>query len=126
MLYFDCDCFKEINDCFGYDVGDVVLIGIVLWLCMWVCEIDFVVCLGGDEFVVMLVVVFEVGSVCWIVDEILFGMVLLIELFDGCVVVIMMSVGVVLYFDYVLDVSGLLCVVDIVMYCVKCVWLGLW
>lgn len=52
LLYLDLDCFKEVNDCFGYDIGDVFFRIVVEWVCSILWQLDKVYCLGGDEFVV--------------------------------------------------------------------------
>lgn len=54
VVFVDLDCFKFVNDIFGYKVGDILLCIVVGWLCVVVCEVDMVVCLGGDEFIMIL------------------------------------------------------------------------
>ncbi len=47
---FDCDSFKEINDTYGHDVGDGVLVKIAESLLSSSNPDDIVMRLGGDEF----------------------------------------------------------------------------
>ena len=54
VLFIDIDGFKPVNDNFGHDIGDMVLISIALRLNEAVAEHGFVARLGGDEFVVLL------------------------------------------------------------------------
>ncbi len=59
ILYMDLDGFKHINDTFGHDIGDKVLIKAAETLKNCIRESDVVARLGGDEFISALV---EVGS----------------------------------------------------------------
>ncbi len=59
VLYLDLDDFKPVNDTFGHDVGDQVLVRVAELLCAAVRESDTVARIGGDEFVV---IVKDVGS----------------------------------------------------------------
>ncbi len=53
LLCFDVDRFKQINDCFGHEVGDTVLKEIASRVRNATRRNDVVVRLGGDEFVVV-------------------------------------------------------------------------
>lgn len=54
LFFFDFDNFKMFNDIKGYEIGDWMFIEVVNWFkdCVW--EMDIVVCVGGDEFVIVL------------------------------------------------------------------------
>lgn len=54
LAYIDLDRFKPINDRFGHDAGDLVLIEVGRRLSVSVREQDLVARIGGDEFVVLL------------------------------------------------------------------------
>jgi diguanylate cyclase (GGDEF)-like protein/PAS domain S-box-containing protein len=53
VLFIDLDSFKEINDTFGHDAGDLVLTEIGRRLASIARRSDTVARLGGDEFVVL-------------------------------------------------------------------------
>jgi diguanylate cyclase (GGDEF)-like protein/PAS domain S-box-containing protein len=53
LLYLDLDRFKVVNDTYGHDVGDRVLIETGQRLLAETREVDTVCRLGGDEFVVL-------------------------------------------------------------------------
>lgn len=53
LLYLDIDFFKQINDRHGHETGDVVLQHVASRISSAVRSDDFVVRLGGDEFLVV-------------------------------------------------------------------------
>jgi len=53
FLFLDLDSFKDINDSFGHNVGDLFLKAIAERLKKIVRDIDFAARLGGDEFCVI-------------------------------------------------------------------------
>ena len=55
MMLFDVDNFKSINDTYGHEVGDKVLVKLVRVLKSKFRSDDYVCRIGGDEFVVFMV-----------------------------------------------------------------------
>lgn len=54
LLFIDLDRFKEVNDVFGHDAGDLLLKDAVQRIRSCVRETDTIARLGGDEFIVMM------------------------------------------------------------------------
>ena len=54
LLIVDVDYFKAVNDTYGHDMGDRVLVALAETLARSVREVDVVGRLGGEEFVVLL------------------------------------------------------------------------
>jgi diguanylate cyclase (GGDEF)-like protein len=54
LILLDVDHFKDVNDTFGHDCGDELLLTVATAMAQSVRASDFVARLGGDEFVVAL------------------------------------------------------------------------
>jgi diguanylate cyclase (GGDEF)-like protein/PAS domain S-box-containing protein len=55
LFYIDLDNFKEINDTFGHEIGDILLIEASHRIGSCIRSTDTVARLGGDEFAVLLI-----------------------------------------------------------------------
>ncbi|MCK4501827.1 MAG: GGDEF domain-containing protein, partial [Desulfuromonadales bacterium] len=69
MLMCDIDYFKQVNDKYGHDAGDQVLIETTKILSDCVRDADMVVRFGGEEFLILLVDV-EQGDAAMVAEKI--------------------------------------------------------
>lgn len=54
LLYVDLDRFKEVNDRFGHDTGDALLLAIAERMCNTLRQSEHLYRLGGDEFTLLM------------------------------------------------------------------------
>lgn len=54
VIYLDLDGFKEINDTYGHDIGDLMIINVAKNMSQILRDEDTISRLGGDEFVVII------------------------------------------------------------------------
>lgn len=73
LLLVDLDRFKQVNDTYGHDAGDQVLIGVAEMLHGLVRKSDLVGRLGGDEFVILLLDIEQPEAVEKIAEKIVTG-----------------------------------------------------
>lgn len=114
LIFFDIDNFKMFNDEYGYFVGDWILCSLVVLVDECVCCEQFLVCYGGDEFVVVL---FDIGFV-----EVLYFVQKICELivgfefqYEGDMICMLVSVGFVMMFE-LMQVNDFFQFVDEVFY----------
>jgi diguanylate cyclase (GGDEF)-like protein len=63
LLLIDLDFFKGVNDRFGHDAGDTVLVAVASRLKAEVRQTDCIARLGGDEFAILLFDPIEISSI---------------------------------------------------------------
>ena len=69
MLFIDLDNFKQINDIQGHKVGDQLLIEVSMALKSRMRPYDTLARWGGDEFVVLLPDLHQVGDACQVAEK---------------------------------------------------------
>lgn len=69
VLYIDLDRFKLINDSFGHDAGDRLLVSVARTLKDLASPSDLVARLGGDEFVILTPLGKSALSICGLADK---------------------------------------------------------
>jgi len=118
ILFVDLDHFKEINDAYGHDVGDKLLVQVGARLTALSRRIDNVARFGGDEFVLLTDTLRTADDVCTIADRIVRS---LSEPFivDGRELYISASVGVSMTGDTQVDSESLVRNADAAMYQAK-------
>ncbi len=62
IVFFDIDHFKNINDTYGHDAGDVILKSLGLLFGRYAREIDMIGRFGGEEFVAILPNTDKIGA----------------------------------------------------------------
>jgi diguanylate cyclase (GGDEF)-like protein/PAS domain S-box-containing protein len=71
VMFIDLDLFKEINDLYGHETGDIVLKKVSRQLVSCVRESDTVARMGGDEFVVLLPIIDNEADAISVAEKIL-------------------------------------------------------
>ena len=71
LMLIDLDGFKEVNDTYGHDVGDELLVAVAKTLQGGVREVDTVARLGGDEFTVLLEDLKDTNNAVLVADKFL-------------------------------------------------------
>lgn len=71
VLFLDVDGFKAINDTYGHEVGDRMLVQVTQRLAAVIRKSDTLVRFGGDEFVVILNRIQDFDAVCQVADNLI-------------------------------------------------------
>jgi len=118
LLFLDMNKFKAINDEFGHEVGDEVLVVIACRLHEIVRNTDNLARLGGDEFAILVREPFDNAYLEHLMEKIreLIKVPITISGVDHQV---SMSIGKALYPDDTVNISELMRVADMDMYAVK-------
>lgn len=119
LLFCDLDGFKEINDKYGHEVGDTVLIQVAERLQDGRRSTDTVARLGGDEFVILLSDLENAESGARSVAEQCLSMVRQPIAVEGTTLSIGISIGIALHEGRDVSASHLLSRADMAMYRAK-------
>jgi diguanylate cyclase (GGDEF)-like protein/PAS domain S-box-containing protein len=71
VLYLDIDGFKLVNDCFGYDYGNMLLLQLADRFMRCVCENDFIARKEGDEFAFYYTDIKDIESILTVANNLL-------------------------------------------------------
>lgn len=119
VLYMDLDGFKEINDTFGHDKGDLVLEETARRLIRAVRGSDIVSRIGGDEFVLLLDRITTDEEIRHVCERILSEIRQPFQISENLVVELTASIGVSVYPKDAQDEKELLSRADQAMYRIK-------
>lgn len=117
VLYLDLDGFKQINDTFGHDVGDALLVAVAERLSGVRRSGELLARVGGDEMV-MLAESFPAGLEGRIAERVLGALDAPLTA-GGRTLRVGLSIGVAVYPDHASDADGLLRAADEAMYTAK-------
>ncbi len=118
LLFLDLDCFKEVNDTLGHDMGDLLLKEAGQRLSSCIRETDSVCRLGGDEFTIILTELLDPSNIERVAHNILKKLSEPFQL-QGDVAYVSVSIGVALYPDDAKDTQALIKCSDQAMYLAK-------
>jgi len=118
VLYLDCDDFKQVNDTWGHNAGDLFLQMLAERLKTCVREGDTVARLGGDEFVIILTAIQSQRQVEKVAKRILQALQQSWTIEEGTFHSTT-SIGIALYPTTASDADQLLCYADKALYTAK-------
>ena len=118
LLYIDLDSFKPINDTYGHEVGDQVLIETAKRIKGCLRESDTAARLGGDEFAVVLQDVKQINNAAVVAEKLIHVLTQPIVL-ENKVCQVGISLGISIYPNDGQDTNTLLNKADAAMYAVK-------
>jgi len=118
LMLIDLDGFKAINDTFGHDAGDAVLVETAKRLCTAVRQTDCVARLGGDEFAIILFAAYDPGAIEEVHDRIA-ACIRTGTRYQGLELTVGASVGVAIFPDDGQDETSLYKAADLSLYASK-------
>ncbi|NOH73303.1 diguanylate cyclase [Vibrio pectenicida] len=118
IFFIDLDEFKSVNDTFGHDAGDAILVEVSNRILTAIRESDFACRLGGDEFVVCLDLLHNFEVVSAKAEQLLEAINLPIE-FNGRRLKVGASIGVSYFPDHTRNKEVLVNLADEAMYRAK-------
>ena len=125
VFFADLDDFKKVNDVYGHDAGDRVLVAVAARLLSVFRDGDYVARVGGDEFVVAAPGVKDVRSIASMADKVVASFDEPLTITEGPISV-SMSVGVALFPEHGCNSQELISRADEAMYLIKRTGKGAW
>jgi diguanylate cyclase (GGDEF)-like protein len=118
LIYIDLDKFKQVNDNYGHQIGDIYLQKVVQRMKPQLRSHDLLARLGGDEFAVLLPMVHNRTDVEEIVQRLEHSFDAPFDI-DGHLLHCSASIGIALYPEDSVTRDGLLNAADTAMYAIK-------
>ncbi|NOI57968.1 diguanylate cyclase domain-containing protein [Vibrio coralliilyticus] len=118
IFFIDLDDFKSVNDTFGHEAGDAILVEVASRITAAIRESDFVGRFGGDEFVICLDLLHDFDIVAKKAEQLLDAINAPIE-FNGRTLKVGASIGVSYFPDQTKNKEVLLSIADETMYRAK-------
>jgi len=118
LMFIDLDGFKLVNDQYGHDVGDEMLVKLSALLSHCVRKTDTVARFGGDEFVILLTGLVDRDDAAIVAEKILLYLQEPLAL-SVCQATVGASIGIAIYPHDGTDAAALLKSADKLMYQVK-------
>lgn len=118
VMFADLDGFKFVNDSFGHDTGDKLLVEVGERLTGCVREVDTVARVGGDEFIIIITDVDSDADVATVAEKIIDSVSSPFTM-DYRDIVVGISIGVSVYPVHGKLASDLVRFADCAMYCAK-------
>jgi diguanylate cyclase (GGDEF)-like protein len=115
LLLLDLDAFKQINDTYGHDAGDALLIEVANRLRSAVREADSVARLGGDEFAILLVGDHDYAAIEHVCERIIESFLHPVP-FEGAEMTASLSIGVSIFPDHGETQDSLYKLADVALY----------
>jgi diguanylate cyclase (GGDEF)-like protein len=125
VFFVDLDDFKRVNDVYGHDAGDRVLVAVAVRLVSVFRDGDYVARVGGDEFVVVAPGVKDMTSIASMADKVVKSLNEPLSITEGPVSV-SISVGVALFPEHGHSSRELINRADEAMYLIKRTGKGAW
>ncbi len=118
LLFLDLDGFKQVNDTYGHEAGDLVLQTVALRLLDEIRDVDTACRIGGDEFLVLLASIENIKEVEQICQRLIASVGSTVS-YQGSDLSIGVSIGAAIYPDHALEATHLRKRADDLMYQVK-------
>lgn len=118
VLLIDLDCFKQINDNWGHDIGDEVLCIVARRLVNAIRSSDSMIRVGGDEFVAIVPEIQQIQELVGVIDKIIRSLEPPILVRDHSIQ-LTCSIGISVYPDSATHPKELLARADTAMYASK-------